>query len=54
MNYIEKLFNLNPKIEKLYDTLVNIIAKTKNWNQLTVISDKAYSYNIIVLDDFNS
>jgi len=45
--YGEKLFLLNPKIEKLYETLINIIAKTRNWNQLTVITDRAYSENII-------
>ena len=45
--YGEKLFTLNPKIEKLYDTLINIIAKTRNWNQLTVITDKAYANKII-------
>jgi len=43
----EKLFTLNPKIDKLYQTLIHIIAKTKNWNQLIIISDKAYSYKII-------
>jgi len=45
--YGEKLFTLNPKIEKLYDTLINIIAKTRNWNQLTVFTDKAYANKII-------
>ena len=45
--YGEKLFLLNPKIEKLYDTLLNIIAKTKNWNQLTIITDRAYINKII-------
>ena len=45
--YGEKLFLLNPKIEKLYDTLVNIIAKTRNWNQLTAMTDKAYANKII-------
>ena len=45
--YGEKLFILNPKIEKLYDTLVNILAKTRNWNQLTAITDKAYTNKII-------
>ena len=49
--YGEKLFILNPKIEKLYDTLVNIIAKTRNWNQLTVITDKAYANKIINKQD---
>ena len=50
--YGEKLFLLNPKIEKLYDTLVNIIAKTRNWNQLTVITDKAYVNKIINKKEF--
>ena len=45
--YGEKLFNLNPNIEKLYETLAYIAAKTKNWNQLILISDKAYSKKII-------
>ena len=45
--YGEKLFYLNPSIEKLYETLVYISAKTKNWNQLLVLSDKAYSKKII-------
>ena len=45
--YGEKLFLLNPKIEKLYETLLNVVAKTKNWNQLINITDKAYSNKII-------
>ena len=45
--YGEKLFYLNPNIEKLYDTLVYIAAKTKNWNQIISLSDKAYSNKII-------
>ena len=45
--YGEKLFMLNPKIEKLYNTLVNIIAKTRNWSQLTIITEKAYTSKII-------
>ncbi|MFL2520307.1 MAG: heme biosynthesis HemY N-terminal domain-containing protein [Alphaproteobacteria bacterium] len=45
--YGEKLFNINPSIEKLYETLTYIIAKTKNWNQLITISEKAYSKKII-------
>ena len=45
--YGEKLFNLNPTIEKLYETLVYIAAKTKNWNQLLSISDRAFSKKII-------
>ncbi len=48
--YGEKLFNLNPAIEKLYETLIYISAKTKNWNQLIAISDKAYSNKIIDID----
>ena len=45
--YGERLFNLNPHIDKLYETLIYIAAKTRNWNQLILISDKAYTYNII-------
>ena len=32
--YGERLFQLNPFIDKLYLTLVSIISKTRNWNQL--------------------
>ena len=35
--YGEKLFNNNPYIEKIYDTLVNIVVKTNNWQQLIII-----------------
>ena len=45
--YGEKLFALNPSIDKLYETLTYIAAKTKNWNQLILLSDKAYSKKII-------
>ena len=51
--YGEKLFLLNPKIDKLYQTLLNIIAKTKNWNQLINITDKAYSNKIIKKEEAN-
>ncbi len=49
--YGEKLFLLNPRIEKLYHTLLNVIAKTKNWNQLINITDRAYSNKIIKKDE---
>ncbi len=45
--YGERLFNLNPNIEKLYETLTYIIAKTKNWNQLILVTEKAYRKKII-------
>jgi len=45
--YGEKLFNNNPFIEKIYDTLVSIIAKTNNWQQLLIITDRAFSKKII-------
>ena len=45
--YGEKLFNNNPYIEKIYDTLLNIIVKTSNWQQLLSITDKAYKKKII-------
>ena len=45
--YGEKLFNRNPYIEKIYDTLVNIIAITSNWQQLINVTDRAFSKKII-------
>ena len=51
--YGEKLFLLNPKIDKLYQTLLNIIAKTRNWNQLINITDNAYSNRIIRKEEAN-
>ena len=49
--YGEKLFSINPNIEKLYDTLIFIAAKTKNWNQIILLSDKAFSNKIISKND---
>ena len=51
--YGEKLFSINPNIEKLYDTLIFIAAKTKNWNQIILLSDKAFSNKIISKSDLN-
>tara|TARA_B100000579_G_scaffold230441_1_gene188819 strand:+ start:2638 stop:3678 length:1041 start_codon:yes stop_codon:yes gene_type:complete len=51
--YGERLFELNPYIEKLYPTLVNIIAKSKNWNQLILITKKAYNKKIIETNTYN-
>ena len=45
--YAEKLFNSNPNIEKIYDTILNIIVKTKNWHQLILITEKAFARKII-------
>ena len=51
--YGEKLFSINPNIEKLYDTLIFIAAKTKNWNQIILLSDKAFSKRIISKNNLN-
>ena len=45
--YGEKLFNKNPFIEKIYEALVDITVKTNNWQQLIIISKKAFSKKII-------
>ena len=45
--YAEKLFNRNPYVEKIYETLISILIKTNNWQQLITISDKALSKKII-------
>ena len=50
--YGEKLFNKNPYIEKIYDALVSIIAKTSNWQQLLIITDRAYEKKIINKKEF--
>ena len=51
--YGEKLFQLNPFIDKLYVTLVSIIAKTKNWNQLIHVSKQAYNKKLIDIKTYN-
>ncbi len=51
--YGEKLFSINPNIEKLYDTLIFIAAKTKNWNQIILLSDKAFSNKLIGKNDLH-
>ena len=45
--YAEKLFNNNPHIEKIYETLLNIIIKTSNWHQLIIITERAFEKKII-------
>jgi len=45
--YGEQLFNLNPRIDKLYETLLNIIAKTNNWQKLLRINDQSLKQKII-------
>ena len=45
--YGEKLFYLNPKIEKLYETLINIIGKTNNWQKMIYLSEQSLKYKII-------
>ena len=50
--YGEKLFFLNPNIDKLYETLIHIAAKTRNWGKLIWLSEKAYSKKIIKKETF--
>jgi len=45
--YGEKLFAINPNIDKLYDTLINIIGRTKNWQKLLEINEKSLKKKII-------
>ena len=45
--YGEKLFNQNHQIDKIYDTLVNIISKTNNWQKLIQINEKAFKFKLI-------
>jgi uncharacterized membrane-anchored protein len=52
--YAERLFELNPYIEKIYPSIINIIARTKNWNQLIAVTNKAYNKKIIDKKTFNT
>ena len=45
--YGEKLFQKNPGINDLYDSLLNIIGRTKNWYKLIDITDKAFNLRLI-------
>ena len=45
--YGNKLFDNNPFIEKIYDTLVSIVTKTNNWQELEKITNKALQKKII-------
>ena len=45
--YGEKLFQKNPSIDNLYNTLLNIIGRTKNWQKLIDITDKAFNLRLI-------
>ena len=51
--YGEKLFDINPRIDKLYETLINIISKTNNWQKLFQINDKALQLKIINKDIYS-
>jgi len=51
--YGEKLFIINPKLEKLYETLIYVIAKTKNWNKMIELSARALSQKIIDKKTYN-
>jgi len=45
--YGEKLFKNNPYIENIYDALIQIISKTKNWQELLSITEIAFNKKII-------
>ena len=47
--YGEKLFLKNHNIDKLYDTLINIIGKTNNWQKLLEINDRALKNKFCLL-----
>ena len=51
--FMEKNFSVKPFIDKLYLTLVTIIAKTRNWNQLIHLSKQAYNKKLIDIKTFN-
>ena len=51
--YGEKTISVKPIYWQVYLTLVSIIAKTRNWNQLINISKQAYNKKIIDIKTFN-
>ena len=51
--YGEKLFENNPNIEKIYETLVQIVGKTKNWQRLINLTQKAFNHKIISKSIYN-
>jgi len=51
--YGEKLFENNPNIEKIYETLIQIVGKTKNWQRLINLTQKAFNHKIISKSIFN-
>ena len=51
--YGEKLFENNPNIEKIYETLVQIVGKTKNWQRLIHLTQKALNHKIISKNVYN-
>ena len=47
MIYAEQIYNINPKLNWIYETFVQIIIKTRNWQKLIEINNEAKNKKII-------
>jgi len=53
MIYAEQIYRINPKLEWIYDTMIQIIIKTKNWYKMIDINNDAQNKKIISKDQKN-
>ena len=45
--YAEEIYNINPRLDWIYKTIIQIIVRTKNWHKLIEISKNAFNKRII-------
>ena len=45
--YAEQIYNINHKLDWIYQTIINILTKTRNWQKLININDDAFNKKII-------
>ncbi len=45
--YAEQIYNINYKLDWIYQTIINILTKTKNWQKLIEINNDAFNKKII-------
>ena len=50
--YAEEIYNINPRLDWIYKTIIQIIVRTKNWHKLIEISKNAFNKRIIHKTDY--
>ena len=50
--YAEEIYNINPRLDWIYKTIIQIIVRTKNWHKLIEISKNAFNKRIIPKTDY--